>query len=187
MERMFSTYDGLDSYPSAHEELSDESKVEMAQVDAVLDQIPPREADFVELYFFQRIRQTVIAELFGITQPTVHYRLQRAAERIRYLIDMPKVDPESMERDLRGVLSDEKDVRIMLGMVRTTCQSDVAQELGVTQGFVRHRFFRTIDRLRGMSGMGTYVDLFEHVAGHTNILKETHRSKWDDPLVYVIA
>lgn len=187
IERMFSTEDGIDSFPSTTEELSDESKVELSQVQEVLDQIPAREADFIELYFFHRVRQTTIAELFNISQPTVCYRLQRAAERLRYLIDMPTYDRWLLEQDLRGVLTDEKDIQIMLGMIRTTCQSEVAQELGVTQGFVRHRYFRTIDRLKQMRGMERYVEVFEHVASNLNILKETHRSKWSDPVVYVVA
>jgi DNA-directed RNA polymerase specialized sigma24 family protein len=187
IERMFSTEDGLGTYPSAHEELSEDSKVEMSQVKQVLDQIPAREADFVELYFFSKVRQTTIAELFNISQPTVCYRLQRAAERLRYLIDMPVHDIWLMEQDLRGVLTDDTDIKIMLGMIRTTCQSEVAQELGATQGFVRHRYFRTIDRLKQMRGMEQYVEVFEHVAANLNILKETHRSKWSDPVVYVVV
>lgn len=187
IERMFSNEDGLSSFPGSTEELSEESKVELEQVKGVLDQIPPREADFVELYFFQRIRQTTIASLFNISQPTVCYRLQRAASRIRYLLDMPNYDPWLMEQDLRGVLTDPKDIKIMIGMVATTCQSEVAKELGVTQGFVRHRYFRTIDRLKKMRGMEQYVRVFEHVAANLNILKETHRSKWAEPVIYVVA
>jgi DNA-directed RNA polymerase specialized sigma24 family protein len=187
IERMFSNEDGLSSYPSTTETLSDESKVELEQVKGVLEQIPPREADFVELYFFQKIRQTTIASLFNISQPTVCYRLQRAAARIRYLLDMPNYDPWLMEQDLRGVLTDPKDILIMTGMVTTTCQSEVAKSLGVTQGFVRHRYFRTIDRLKKMRGMEQYVQVFEHVAANLNILKETHRSKWAEPVIYVVA
>lgn len=187
IERMFSTEDGLSSQPSTTEELSDSSKVELERVREVLDQIPAREADFIELYFFNRVRQTTIAELFNISQPTVCYRLQRAAERLRFLIDMPVHDVWLMEQDLRGVLSDDTDIKIMLGMVRTTCQSEVAQELGVTQGFVRHRYFRTIDKLKKMQGMDRYVEVFSHVAANLNILKETHRSQWSDPVVYVVA
>ena len=187
IERMFSNEDGLSQFPSTTEELSDESKAELEQVKGVLEKIPPREADFVELYFFQRIRQTTIAELFNISQPTVCYRLQRAAARIRYLLDMPHYDPWLMEQDLRGVLSDPKDIQIMMGMVTTTCQSEVAKGLGVTQGFVRHRYFRTIERLKKMHGMEQYVRVFEHVAGNLNILKETHRSKWAEPVIYVVA
>jgi hypothetical protein len=184
---MFSNEDGLSSFPGTTEELSDERKVELDLVKNVLDQIPPREADFVELYFFQKIRQTTIASLFNISQPTVCYRLQRAASRIRYLLDMPKYDPWLMEQDLRGVLTDPMDIKIMTQMVVTTCQSEVAKGLGVTQGFVRHRYFRTIDRLKNMRGMEQYVQVFEHVAANLNILKETHRSKWAEPVIYVVA
>ena len=187
MERVFSNEDGLAFYPSTTEELSDESKVELVRVREVLGKIPAREADFIELYFFNRVRQTTIAELFNISQPTVCYRLQRAAERLRYLIDMPVHDLWLMEQDLRGVLTDEKDIQIMLGMIRTTCQSEVADELGVTQGFVRHRYFRTIDRFKRMRGMERHVEVFEHVAANLNILKETRRSQWSDPVVYAVV
>ena len=186
MERIFSNEDGLSAYPSTTETLSEESVLELEQVRGVLEQIPPREADFVELYFFQKLRQTTIAEMFNISQPTVCYRLQRAASRLRYLIDMPTHDLWLMEQDLRGVLTDPKDIQIMLGMVDTTCQSEVAKRMGVTQGFVRHRFFRTIDRLKKMRDMDQYVRVFEHVAGNLNILKETQRSQWNEPVIYVI-
>lgn len=186
MERIFSNEDGLSYYPTTTETLSEESLIELEQVREVLDQIPPREADFVELYFFQRLRQTTIAEMFNISQPTVCYRLQRAASRLRYLIDMPTHDLWLMEQDLRGVLTDPRDIEIMLGMVETTCQSEVAKRMGVTQGFVRHRFFRTIDRLKKMRDMDLYVRVFEHVAGNLNILKETQRSQWNEPVIYVV-
>ena len=186
MERMFSNEDGLDQYPSSYEELSDEAKAEMEKVKAVVDQIPAREAEFVEFYYVNRVRQTAIAQLFKLSQPTVCYRLQRAAARIKYLVDMPTYDAWLLEQDLRGVLTDERDIKIMLGMLRTTCQSEVAQELGVTQGFVRHRYFRTIDRLKAMRDMDLYVKMFEHVAANLNILKETHRSALSDPVVYAV-
>jgi len=186
MERMFSVEDGLSHYPGTTEQLSEESLVELSRVREVLDQIPPREADFVELYFFRRIRQTTIATLFNISQPTVCYRLQRAAARIKYLLDMPSHDQWLMEQDLKGVLTDPRDIEIMIGMVQTTCQSEVAKRMGVTQGFVRHRFFRTIDRLKQMHGMDHYVDVFEHVAGNLNILKETHRAEWSEAVIHVI-
>jgi len=187
MERQFSTEDGLAYLDcTGTEHMSGERTAQLGLVRAVLDNIPPREADFVELYFFKRVRQTAIADIFNVSQPTVCYRLQRAAARIRYLIDMPTYNVWLMEQDLRGVLTDPRDIEIMLGMVETTCQSEVAKRMGVTQGFVRHRFFRTIDRLKKMSGMDTYVQVYEHVAGNLNILKETQRSQWSEPVIYVV-
>lgn len=187
LERMFSNEDALMVYPVMNDELPEESVYEMAQVRQVLEMIPPREADFVELYYFQRVRQTTIAEMFNISQPTVCYHLQRATKRIRYLIGLPEYDPKQVEQELREFLTDERDVKIMLGLVRTTCQSDVAHELGESQGFVRHRYFRTIDKLKKMQGKEHLVKLFDYVAQNLGILKETHRSAWSDPVIYVVS
>ena len=161
LERMFSTQDSWDQLPSVFEDLTPEHLGQLDEIRGVLDKIPPREADFIELYFFQKIRQTTIAELYNVSQPTVCYRLARGATRLRYLIDMPDHNPADIEKDLRGCFSDERDVKVMMGMLRTTCQSDVAKELGTSQGFVRHRFLRSISRLEGMAGMEKTVSIFK--------------------------
>ena len=185
--RMFSTGDSWANLPSVYDEVQEESLVKLEEVKSYFDFIPAREADYLELYFFKRLRQTAIAELFNVSQPTVCYRLQRGAARLRYLIDLPEVKEDVMREDLRKVISDETDVSIMLGMVRTTCQSDVARSLGVTQGFVRHRFLRTVDRLERMVGMGVYVEVFKMVATNLNILKDTCRSSWSDDLIHSLC
>ena len=184
LERMFSDEDSLSELPSVWDELQEESLLQLDQVRELLDLLPPREADFIELYFFMRLRQTAIAKLYNVSQPTVCYRLQRGAARLKFLLEMPDYTMEDMERDLRGVISDDTDIRIMLGMVRTTCQSDVARELGVTQGFVRHRFFRTIDRIDQMAGMEEYVKIFRLVAENLNILKNTCRATWSEEVIH---
>ena len=184
LERMFSTGDSWAQLPTVYEEPSEEQVVQLGEVKSVLDMIPPREADFIELYFFQKIRQTTIAELYNVSQPTVCYRLARGATRIRYLIEMPPYETGEVERQLRKVLTDEMDIKVMLGMLRTTCQSDVAKELGTSQGFVRHRFLRTISRLENFVDLEKYVDIFTHVASHINILKNTTRSSWREELIF---
>lgn len=75
----------------------------------------------------------------------------------------------------------------MLGMVRTTCQSDVANELGVSQGKVRYRFLRTITKLEGMSGMEVYVRVFKYVSENLNMLKNTSRASWSEPTIFSIC
>lgn len=187
MERMFTQEDTFAGFPTVNEELSPERSVKMEEVRFLLDQLPPREADFIELYFFNRVRQTSIAELFNVSQPTVCYRLQRGAARLRYLFDLPKHDLEVMEAELRTVLTDEQDIQIMLGMVRTTCQSDVAYELGVSQGKVRYRFLRTITKLEGMVGMESFVRVFKYVSENLNMLKNTSRASWSEPTIFSIC
>ena len=83
MERMFSEEDSLSQLPSIWEEPQEDSLFQLDTVKQVLDRVPPREADFIELYFFKRLRQTTIAELYNISQPSVVYRLQRARGRFR--------------------------------------------------------------------------------------------------------
>ena len=187
MERMFTQEDTFGGFPSVNEELTPERALRMEEVRGLLDQLPPREADFIELYFFNRVRQTSIAELYHVSQPTVCYRLQRGAARLRYLFDLPKHDLQELEDDLRRVLTDEQDIKIMVGMVRTTCQSDVANELGVSQGKVRYRFLRTITKLEGMAGMGDYVKVFKYVSENLNMLKNTSRASWSEPTIFSIC
>jgi DNA-directed RNA polymerase specialized sigma subunit len=187
LERVFSIDEhSLDTLPTVWEELQEDGLELLEQVKGYLDLIPPREADFIELYFFRRLRQTAIAELFNVSQPTVCYRLQRGAARLRYLIELPEFDLEEMTRDLDGVLSSKMDRTIMVRMTETTCQSEVARELGVSQGLVRHRFLRTISRLEGIPGMEVYVDLFQRVARHPNILRNTNRAEWPEDLIHSI-
>lgn len=188
MERQFSTEDSLAHLDCTGTEYMSESRTsQLAEVRAVLDSIPPREADFVELYFFKRVRQTAIADIFNVSQPTVCYRLQRAAARIKYLLGLPEHDLGEMRVELSKVLGDPVDVDVMIGMVETTCQSEVAKRMGVSQGFVRHRFLRTIAALEQMPGMDGYVAVFKHVSGNLNILREVQRAKWSEPVIYLVT
>ena len=188
MERQFSTEDSLAHLDCTGSEYMSESRTsQLAEDRAVLDSIPPREADFVELYFFKRVRQTAIADIFNVSQPTVCYRLQRAAARIKYLLGLPEHDLGEMRVELSKVLGDPVDVDVMIGMVETTCQSEVAKRMGVSQGFVRHRFLRTIAALEQMPGMDGYVAVFKHVSGNLNILREVQRAKWSEPVIYLVT
>jgi predicted DNA-binding protein YlxM (UPF0122 family) len=187
LERVFSEEDGLGELPTVWEELQEDSLVLLDQVKDLLDQLPPREADFIELYFFRRLRQTAIAELFNVSQPTVCYRLQRGAARLRYLVEIPEYNLDQMALDLVPHISDPIDRRIMVRMVSTTCQSEVARELDVSQGFVRYRFLRTVAALEDVKGMEVYVELFNKVRDNLNILQNTSRSAWSEDLIHSIC
>ncbi len=147
----------------------------MDKVQELMDQIPPIEADFVRLYFFLHVKQTDIAEIFGVSQPTVCYRLKRAIRRIKYLLEVPRLDPEALREGVSGFLSDPLDVQILILMYETTCQSETAKRLGVTQGLVRHRFFRSIERMSENPNMRHYAGVFEAVAANLNLLREVRR------------
>ena len=168
------------------EEPSEESQRNLERVREIMRELPPREADFVELYFFSHKTQTDIAEIFKVSQPTVCYRLQRATARIRFVLDLPDVSLDEMTEVLRGFLSDAEDVQIMLLMYETTCQSAVAKRLGVTQGKVRHRFMRSTKRMGDNPHMEKYAKVFQAIAENLNILREVERPAWDEKIHYVV-
>ena len=168
------------------EHMPEESEERLSKVRGILDRIPPREADFVDLYYFRQKRQTDIAAIFGVSQPTVCYRLQRAAERIRFLLKLPTFDEAASKPIISAVLVDPIDVEILLRMYHTTCQSEVAKVMGVSQGFVRHRFIRSIARLRA-AGQVELADLFDLVGANLNILREVQRPFPDTGITRILA
>ena len=154
-----------------------------SQVKPLLDKIPDREADIVHLYFIRKKKQADIAEIFGVTQAAISYRLDRGIQRIRFLLSIPQVTEEEMRRDLPGVPFKSIDVDILVGMWLTTCQSEVANRLGLTQGRVRHRFFGAVKTLEKRaqedSAFMRYHRVFSAIAGKKfNILREVKLPQW---------
>jgi DNA-directed RNA polymerase specialized sigma24 family protein len=187
METRFCEEDGISYMDSIFSEPSDDDLAQIDRIRSVVESLPPREADFVELYYFRRLRQTDIAAIFGVSQPTVCYRLARAADRIRFLLNLPQVEKGKMERDLAGALSDPLDVQILMLMWETTCQSEVAKRLSVSQGLVRHRFLRSLSRIRDNARLAQYTALFDYIAANLNILREVQRPAWNDRMVHCIC
>lgn len=187
LEARYSVEDGMAYLDTiVNEEVTEEGSRKLERVRAVLSQIPAREADFLDLYYFHRVKQTDIAAMFGVSQPTVCYRLQRAAARLQFLMLLPDINLDEIKKTLVRVLSDVVDVQIMVGMLETTCQSEVAKRLNVSQGFVRHRFLRSIAKLRREDGLSPLVGLFDLIAANLNILREVQRPTWDSKVVRVL-
>jgi DNA-directed RNA polymerase specialized sigma24 family protein len=171
-----------------------------SSIEPLLERIPAREADIIELYFLHRKRQADIATIFGITQAAVSYRLGRGIMRIKFLLDLPTVTREQMLQDLSEAFPGQQalpseleedpeadinvDVKILVNMWETTCQSEVAKTLGLTQGRVRHRFFKAVDRLRELAGenakLEPYADIFVKISSQKkfNILREVKLPQW---------
>ncbi len=112
-----------------------------------LDRIPAREADLIEMYYRDSMKQEQIARYFNITQAAVSYRLHRGIRRIQFLRTIPELDREDFEIELGPKFSDQ-DREILWLMYETTCQSEIAKRLSLTQGRVRHRFFRALNKIK---------------------------------------
>jgi len=173
MERRFSNEDSLSSLDAIfYEEISEEGQERLLRVQDTLGLLPPMESDFIDLYYFKHLKQTDIAIIFGCSQPTVHYRLRRAADRIQFLLALPALAPVELEETMSQFLQDPLDTEIMSLMFQTTCQSEVGKRLGVTQGFVRHRFIRSIRRMK--QALEKQAQVVEKAAAAVDLLKE-----WD--------
>lgn len=124
-----------------------QANYDFSKVDRHLARIPAREADFIRLYHRDRMKQEQIARLFSITQAAVSYRLHRGIKRIQFLQTIPELEFESFTKDL-GPKFNAQDMEIMWRMYETTCQSEIAKKMGLTQGRVRHRFFRALNTIK---------------------------------------
>ena len=187
LEARFSNEDSFGALDfSISDELSEESSAKLERVRNMLDLLPSREADFIELYYFNHMRQTDIATLFCVTQPTVCYRLQRAASRIKFLMALPNFTLDEIRQSLTGVFKDPLDVEIMLFMYETTCQSEVAKRLNVSQGLVRHRFIRSINKLKTKPDLSELLNVFESISKNLNILREVQRPTLPNNLFVVV-
>jgi DNA-directed RNA polymerase specialized sigma subunit len=186
LESRFSNEDSLSEMVSIFTEPSEETLLEVEKIRPLLDKLPEREADFIELYYFRRINQTTIAQIFGVSQPTVCYRLKRATSRVKFLLDLPDITQAQVEEKVTQFLSDPLDAQIMSLMFATTCQSEVAKRLGETQGKVRHRFIRAIQRMRLDDEMLPLARVFESISENLVILREVRRPSWDNRLTHAI-
>lgn len=77
------------------------------------------------------------------------------------------------------------DVCILVGMWITTCQSEVAKTLNLTQGRVRHRFFKAVQTLETAAAENEkfepYRKIFSEIASKRfNILREVKLPQWAD-------
>jgi len=153
-----------------------------SRIQPLLNRIPPREADLIYLYYIQKKRQADIAEIFGVTQAAISYRLDRGLQRIKFLLSIPQVTEDELREDLAQVF-EEIDVNILVGMWETTCQSEVATQLGLTQGRVRHRFFKSVETLKRVAAdqkkFEPYHRIFSAISSKRfNILREVKLPQW---------
>lgn len=136
--------------PEAEEDIAtDGHSLDFDSIARYLERIPPRESDLIRLYHKDKMKQEQIAKLFGITQAAVSYRLHRGIRRIQFLRTIPELERDQFEIEL-GPKFCEQDREILWRMHETTCQSEIAKQMNLTQGRVRHRFFRALQKIKDL-------------------------------------
>lgn len=109
--------------------------------------LPLVEMDILHLIEDLKKSQSEAAKILGVSQPTVHYRLQKAKSRLRHKELLPTVTSAEVQEVMERLGCDSQDIKTMLLYLKYNSQSMVARDLGRSQGAVRHWLMRGISRL----------------------------------------
>jgi hypothetical protein len=183
-----SDFEGRFSNEDRLEYLREPTPEEMAsrfsEIEPFLHRLPMREQDLIVMHYIMRKKQTELGHIFNRSQAGISYRIKKAIRRLQFLAELPDVSEEDIAKDLADTFN-EKDLAIMLGMFKHTCQTQVAKDLGENQCYIRHRFHKNIKILKDRTEYTNgdiyikYYDLFVKIRDNTNILREVKLSRWD--------
>jgi len=146
-----------------------------------LELLPKKEYDLIIMYYVLKKEQKQIAKILRLTQGGVSHRISRAKARLRFLVKVPKFTKEDMFEELFP-LFDKLDLTILWGLYETTCQSEVAKRVNMTQSRIRHRFMKNLEVLKKHKEQDSYMKYFEAFQliskNNFNILREIKLPKW---------
>jgi len=147
-----------------------------------LDLLPRKEYDLIIMYYVLKKEQKEIAKILRLTQGGVSHRISRAKARLKYLVKVPKFTQEDLFNDLCD-LFDDLDLTILWGLYETTCQSEVAKKVNMTQSRIRHRYMKNLevlDKVQHTEKYTRYFEAFNLISDNNfNILREISLPKWE--------
>lgn len=162
--------------------LDDNFPFTFKDLEPYLELLPKKEYDLVILYYILRKEQKEIAKILRLTQGGVSHRISRAKARLRFLVRVPKFTKKELLEDLVD-LFEPLDLEILWGLYETTCQSEVAKKVSMTQSRIRHRFMKNLEILERVKKDDIYRKYFEAFylisQNNFNILREIKLPKWN--------
>jgi len=146
-----------------------------------LELLPKKEYDLIIMYYILKKEQKEIAKILRLTQGGVSHRISRAKARLKFLVKVPKFTRKELLEDLVE-LFDALDLEILWGLYETTCQSEVAKKVNMTQSRIRHRFMKNLEVLEKHKKNEVYKKYHEAFSlisnNNFNILREIKLPKW---------
>ena len=176
LESLFSDDQGLASLPSYYDELDEESQSLFNLVLEEMEKISPLEADIIELHL-KGISQSLLGKIFGFTQPNIHYRLNRATERLKMMVQIEDFDEEELTERLGTVFRNEKDLKVMVYIYLWSSQSKVAKLIGESQGKVRYRFMKGLRVLEEIEELSDIYKSLKLVGENISLLRGAHKTE----------
>jgi len=177
-----SELEGRFSNENKMEYLSSSFPYTFKDLEPYLEMLPKKEYDLIFMYYVLKKEQKEIAKILRLTQGGVSHRISRAKARLKFLVKVPKFNEEELFEDLDD-LFEELDLKILWGLYETTCQSEVAKKVGMTQSRIRHRFMKNLEILDKVKHVDTYTkyfDAFKLISNNNfNILREIRLPKWE--------
>jgi len=147
-----------------------------------LELLPKKEYDLIIMYYVLKKEQKQIAKILRLTQGGVSHRISRAKARLKFLVRVPKFTEDDLFEELEPLFED-LDLTILWGLYETTCQSEVAKRVNMTQSRIRHRFMKNLEVLEKEKNdpvFGKYFEAFNLISKNNfNILREIRLPKWE--------
>lgn len=151
------------------------------------DRIPKEEADAIMLWYLHHIRQEDIAKMLGVTQPNVCFMIKKGLQRMVFLLSYPVINTTIMKKDLLIALNKwpkwnyKRATTVSIGMYKTSCQSEVAKQLGMYQAGVHDLFFNAIKKLHTVMdekpALKVYYKALKMIQDNPNILRRNHQKR----------
>lgn len=176
MERIFSNEHALGNYPILSDEASEETLEKVKSVMEHMGRISPIEADMIELHILKGVPQSALGRIFGYTQPNIHYRVNRAVDRLKVLLTIPVFTEEYLQETLSRYFSDKKDIKVMVLLYLYSSQSHAAREIGESQGKVRYRFLRCLSSLQKINDLSEICRALETVNANLTLLRRGEKA-----------
>lgn len=140
--------------------------------------LPPRELMMIFETKVLENEQDEICCLYNVRQSNISYRLDRATKRIKFFFLLNQMMSESeFRRLLIQAKFNDRVIRTLLGVCKTTSQTATAKAFGATQGNVRHVFISASAKLTERCPESMALEVLELVDKHFNLLRsiETQR------------
>jgi predicted transcriptional regulator len=156
-----------------------------AQVDrlrSLLDRIPARDAYIFSLAYERGMTQTQIAELLGVSQPAVHYRLQYARWRLAFLVHWPgaELTAADIQRALESYF-DGRTIRMLCSFFRSSCHSVTAAEFDLSPGCAETRIATALEIMADLvpkhPELEPYLRAFRELIANRGVLHEAANAR----------
>jgi hypothetical protein len=118
------------------------------------------------------VPQSALGKMFQYSQPNIHYRVNRALERIKVLLTVPVLEPAWIEAELSKHFKDEKDIKVMILLYVHSSQSYAARLVGESQGKVRYRFLRCLNILKEIESLSIIYNALSIINENLTLLRK---------------